>query len=138
MSRVIHTENAGRNRTRLMQWIALACAQVMKERTLDARSDALAFIVVALEEIAAGIDASTVAWEKRDYWLKADQFRRQWEWTGRSAKRLRAAIEGKNTSEAVGALADLAPRLAGVTLPKRLPKEPPWNGAYGKLTAARG
>ncbi len=137
MSRVINPENAGRNRTRLMQWIALACALVMKERTLDTRSDALAFIVVALEEIAAGIDASTVAWEKRDYWLKADQFRRQWEWSGRSAQRLRAAIEGQNTSEAVGALADLAPRLAGVTLPKRLPKEPPWKGAREKLTSVR-
>jgi hypothetical protein len=138
VSRVINPENAGRNRSRLMQWIALACAQVMKERSLDTGSDSLAFIVVALEEIAAGIDLTTTAWEKRDYWLKADQFRRQWEWTGRSAQRLRAAIEGRNTSEAVGALADLAPRLAGVTLPKRLPKEPPWKGAYGKLTAARG
>ena len=120
-----------------MQWIALACAQLMKERSLDTRADELAFIVAALEEIAAGIDASTAAWEKRDYWLKADQFRRQWEWTGRSAQRLRAAIERKNTSEAVAALADLAPRLAGVTLPKRLPKEMPWKGAHEKLTAAR-
>ncbi|HLC33833.1 MAG TPA: hypothetical protein VJJ70_02390 [Anaerolineales bacterium] len=137
MSRVINPESAGRNRARLMQWIALACAQLMKERSLDTRADELAFIVAALEEIAAGIDASTAAWEKRDYWLKADQFRRQWEWTGRSAQRLRAAIERKNTSEAVAALADLAPRLAGVTLPKRLPKEMPWKGAHEKLTAAR-
>ena len=137
MSRVINPESAGRNRPRLMQWIALACAQLMKERSLDTRADELAFIVAALEEIAAGIDASTAAWEKRDYWLKADQFRRQWEWTGRSAQRLRAAIERTNTSEAVAALADLAPRLAGVTLPKRLPKEMPWKGAHEKLTAAR-
>jgi len=137
VSRVINPESAGRNRARLMQWIALACAQLMKERSLDTRADELAFIVAALEEIAAGIDASTAAWEKRDYWLKADQFRRQWEWTGRSAQRLRAAIERKNTSEAVAALADLAPRLAGVTLPKRLPKEMPWKGAHEKLTAAR-
>ena len=137
MSRVINPESAGRNRARLMQWIALACAQLMKERSLDTRADELAFIVAALEEIAAGIDASTAAWEKRDYWLKADQFRRQWEWTGRSAQRLRAAIECKNTSEAVAALADLAPRLAGVALPKRLPKEMPWKGAHEKLTAAR-
>jgi len=137
VSRVINPESAGRNRARLMQWIALACAQLMKERSLDTRADELAFIVAALEEIAAGIDASTAAWEKRDYWLKADQFRRQWEWTGRSAQRLRAAIERKNTSEAVAALADLAPRLAGVALPKRLPKEMPWKGAHEKLTAAR-
>lgn len=136
MSRVINPESAGRNRTRLMQWIALACAQLMKERSLDTRADALAFIVVALEEIAAGIDTSTAAWEKRDYWLKADQFRRQWEWTGRSAQRLRAAIERKNTSEAVAALADFAPRLAGVTLPKRLPKEMPWKGAHEKMNPA--
>jgi len=137
VSRVINPESAGRNRARLMQWIALACAQLMKERSLDTRADELAFIVAALEEIAAGIDASTAAWEKRDYWLKADQFRRQWEWTGRSAQRLRAAIERTNTSEAVAALADLAPRLAGVTLPKRLPKEMPWKRAHEKLTAAR-
>jgi hypothetical protein len=137
VSRVINPENAGRNRTRLMQWIALACAEVMKEGSLRIGSDPLAFIVVALEEIAAGIDVSAAAWEKRDYWLKADQFRRQWEWTGRSGQRLRAAIERKNASEAMAAMADLAPRVAGVALPKRLPKEPPWNGAHEKLTSAR-
>jgi hypothetical protein len=137
VSRVINPENAGRNRTRLMQWIALACAHLMKERSLDTRADALAFIVVALEEIAAGVDTTSAAWEKRDYWLKADQFRRQWEWTGRSGQRLRSAIERRNTTEAVAALADLAPRLAGVTLPKRLPKEPPWKGAGEKLASAR-
>ncbi len=137
MSRVINPENAGRNRTRLMQWVALACAQLMKERNLDIRSDALAFIVVALEEIAAGIDVTTAAWEKRDYWLKADQFRRQWEWTGRTAQRLRTAIERKSPSDAITVLAELAPRLAGVALPKRLPKEPPWKGAHEKLTSVR-
>ncbi len=137
MSRVINPESAGRNRTRLMQWIALACARLMKERSLDARADELAFIVVALEEIATGIDASTAAWEKRDYWLKADQFRRQWEWTGRAGERLRAAVESGNSQEAVAVLAQLAPRLAGVTLPRRLPRELPWQGAHEKLSAAR-
>ncbi len=137
MSRVINPENAGRNRTRLLQWIALACAQVMKQRSLDTRSDELAFIAAALEEIAAGVEVTTTAWEKRDYWLKADQFRRQWEWTGRSAQRLRAAIERGDASDAIPALTDLAPRLAGVTLPKRLPKELPWKGAHEKLTSVR-
>lgn len=137
MSRVINPENAGRNRTRLLQWIALACAQVMKQRSLEIRSDEAAFIVAALEEIAAGVEVTTTAWEKRDYWLKADQFRRQWEWTGRSARRLRAAIERGDSSDAVLALTDLAPRLAGVTLPKRLPNELPWKGAHEKLTSVR-
>jgi hypothetical protein len=134
---VINPENAGRNRTRLLQWIALACAQVMKQRSLEIRSDEVAFIAAALEEIAAGVDVTTTAWEKRDYWLKADQFRRQWEWTGRSARRLRAAIERGDSSDAVLALTDLAPRLAGVTLPKRLPNELPWKGAHEKLTSVR-
>jgi hypothetical protein len=120
----------------LLQWIALACAHVMKERSPDTSSDELAFIAAALEEIAAGIDVTTTAWEKRDYWLKADQFRRQWEWTGRTAQRLRAAIERRDAVETIAALADLAPRLAGVTLPKRLPKELPWKGAHEKLTSA--
>jgi len=137
VSRVINPENAGRNRTRLLQWIALACAQVMKQRSLEIRSDEVAFIAAALEEIAAGVDVTTTAWEKRDYWLKADQFRRQWEWTGRSARRLRAAIERGDSSDAVLALTDLAPRLAGVTLPKRLPNELPWKGAHEKLTSVR-
>jgi len=134
VSRVINPESAGRNRTRLMQWIALACAQVMRERSLDTRSDALAFIAIALGEIAAGVETSAAAWEKRDYWLKADQFHREWEWTGRLGGRLRTAVEGGHTHEAVAVLAELAPRLAGVTLPKRVPKELPWKGAREKLT----
>jgi len=134
VSRVINPESAGRNRTRLMQWIALACAQVMRERSLDTRSDPLAFIAIALGEIAAGVETSAAAWEKRDYWLKADQFHREWEWTGRLGGRLRTAVEGGHTHEAVAVLAELAPRLAGVTLPKRVPKELPWKGAREKLT----
>ena len=39
-------------------------------------------MVLALEEIAVSIDVSVQAWEKRDYWVKADRFRMEWEWAG--------------------------------------------------------
>ncbi len=38
---------------------------------------------LALEEINSNIDKSVEAWEKRGYWVKADKFRLDWEWSGK-------------------------------------------------------
>ena len=42
----------------------------------------IAFIVLSLMEIERTIAQTTAPWEKREYWVKADQFRSEWKWVG--------------------------------------------------------
>jgi hypothetical protein len=37
-------------------------------------------LIAGLQEIQKSVNRTAAAWEKRDYWLKADAFRRQWCW----------------------------------------------------------
>jgi hypothetical protein len=50
----------------------------------------LAFLALALAQLQASVEETAVAWERRSYWVKADRFRRDWEW----APRLRSALDG--------------------------------------------
>jgi len=137
LSRVINLDSAGKDRTRLTKAIVLAIRELAKqsEPTLAAR-DLAAFIALALEMIAKGIDASVAAWEKRDYWVKADKFRMEWMWAGTTATKMKIAV----LAEDWGAVAMLLPQIAGklnkiqVSDNHRLGK--PWVGAFGQLRSA--
>ncbi len=120
-----------------MRGIAVALRELSRQASTagDAR-DLVAFIVLALREISAGIDPSVAAWEKRGYWVKADKFRLEWAWSGPLASKLEKALMTENWA----AIAELAAQIAGkvrnvqVSEHHRLGK--PWVGAYGRLTAA--
>ena len=81
-----------------------------------------------------GIDISVAAWEKRDYWIKADKFRMEWMWTGQVADKMKVAIFTNDW----GTIAMLMPQIAQkfgkimVSDNHRLGK--PWVGAYQQLT----
>ena len=93
MSRVINPESAGKDRTRLSKAIVLAVRELAKQKDISEETkDLAAFIALALRTIADGIDASVVAWEKRDYWVKADRFRMEWMWSGQYADKMKVAI----------------------------------------------
>lgn len=134
MSRVINPESAGKDRTRLSKSVVLAIRELAKqsEPTAYAR-DIAAFIAIALQTIADGIDVSVAAWEKRDYWVKADRFRMEWMWAGDAAGKMRSAV----LSEDWAVIAMLMPTIAGkfskikVSDNHRLGK--PWLGAYNQL-----
>ena len=92
MSRVINPESAGKDRTRLTKAIVLAIRELAKQsEPTPASRDLAAFISLALSAIADGIDASVAAWEKRDYWVKADKFRMEWMWAGATAAKMKSA-----------------------------------------------
>jgi hypothetical protein len=136
LSRVINPESAGKDRTRLTKAIVLAIRELAKqsEPTPVAR-DLAAFISLALSTIADGIDVSVAAWEKRDYWVKADKFRMEWMWAGLTAAKMKSAV----LAEDWGTVAMLLPQIAGkfgkiqVSDNHRLGK--PWEGAYKQLKA---
>ena len=89
MSRVINPDSAGKERTRLTKAIVIAIRELAKQSEPDMEArDLAAFISLALQTIAEGIDVSVAAWEKRDYWIKADHFRMEWAWAGQMGERL--------------------------------------------------
>ena len=136
MSRVINPESAGKERPRLTKAIVLAVRELAKQKEVnDEARDLAAFIALALKTIAEGIDVSVVAWEKRDYWVKADKFRMEWMWSGQYADKMKVAI----FTDDWGTIAMLMPQIAmkfskiQVSDNHRLGK--PWVGAYKQLTS---
>lgn len=134
MSRVINPESAGKLRNNLTRAVVLAIRELMKQPEPNAEAhDLAAFIVLALEEIAGTIDISVQAWEKRDYWVKADRFRMDWDWSGTLARELRSALQDENWGRIAEIAARVAQKLGKITIPQRNRIGTPWVGAYQKF-----
>ena len=103
-----------------------------KEPTALTR-DLAAYVVLALDEIAGGIDISVAAWEKRGYWVKADKFRLEWEWAGSTAKTLKEALVADDWGTAAVTAAKIAQKLNKVTVAERHRLGTPWTGASKQL-----
>ncbi len=133
MGRVINPHSLQRERRRILQ--ALRKALDLYSETADdaERRDLAAFMVLALEAVAASVERTVAPWEQRDYWVKADRFRREWAWAGRLAPAFRKAVLEEEW-EAVGVLAaELDERLQDVTVSARSRLGEPWTGAWEQL-----
>jgi len=136
LSRVIKIEDVGKERTRLTRAVVLSLRELMSQTAPDERSrDLTAFIVLALEAINATIDQTVTPWEKRGYWLKADRFRLDWEWTGRFAAELRQGLSDEDWAVIAGVAAQIVEKLKKVKVPQRHRLGTPWVGAWEKLKA---
>lgn len=134
MGRVIKIEGPGKDRQRLARAIVLALRELMQQSQPDDETRNLAaFIGLALQAVHETIDETVTPWEKRGYWLKADRFRLEWEWTGRMGKGMRDAVLAENWAEVAGLAAQVAQKLDDVNLPKRHRMGTPWEGAWEEL-----
>ncbi|MHB0923373.1 MAG: hypothetical protein ACYC6H_06260 [Bellilinea sp.] len=135
MSRVINPESAGKLRNNLTRAVVLAIRELMKQpEPNEAAHDLAAFIVLALEDIAGTIDVSVQAWEKRDYWVKADRFRMEWDWAGTLGREMRSALQTEDWGRIAVNTARVAQKLGKITIPERNRIGTPWNGAYEKFS----
>ncbi|HOD04754.1 MAG TPA: hypothetical protein PKH92_06875 [Anaerolineaceae bacterium] len=134
MSRVIHTETAGKDRTRLSRAVVLALRELMHlSEPDDTARDLAAFIALALLEIAETVDQSVGAWEKRGYWVKAERFRMDWDWSGRLSRSMRQSILDEDWANIALLSAQIAQKFATIKLPVRHRLGTPWVGAYQEL-----
>ena len=81
MGRIIHTTHPTRQRAATLKRIASMIRDY--PRTNDSQIDIRELselLIAGLREIQESVNRTAAAWEKRDYWLKADAFRRQWRW----------------------------------------------------------
>ena len=136
MSRVINPDSTGKQRTQLSKAIVLAVRELARQSDVtDQTRDLAAFIAIALQIIADGIDVSVTAWEKRDYWVKADKFRMEWAWAGQIAEKMRASVLSENWASVAMLSAQVAQKLAKVQVSENHRLGEPWVGAYKELNA---
>ena len=135
MSRVINPESAGKDRTRLTKAVVLAVRELAKQNEVtDEARDLAAFISLALKTISEGIDVSVLAWEKRDYWIKADRFRMEWAWTGQYADKIKVAIFTEDWGTIALTIPQIAQKLSKVSVSENHRLGKPWVGAFKELT----
>ncbi len=136
MSRIINIESVGKQRTQLTKAVALALRELSRQTSTGTEAqDLAAFIAIALETIAAGIDSSVAAWEKRGYWVKADRFRMDWAWAAPMASQMDAAVKAGDWPNIALLAARIASHLGRVLVSDHHRLGKPWRGAFERMKA---
>ncbi len=136
MSRIISTEGGTKERTRLSKAVVKAIRILaQQEKPDDDSRDMAAFIAMALELIYKSVEVSVVAWEKKDYWVKADRFRMEWEWCNRASAAMRKAVLTDDWGTVASTSGLVAQKLMKIQLAPGARVGTPWVGAYKQLKA---
>jgi|SRR5450756_247620 hypothetical protein len=138
MSRITYIDGTPtQQRNAIRRTIAEILRRLTEKKAVDADTkDMLSFIVYGLRSMDQSIDSSASAWEKRDYYVKADQLRREWLWLPDTANRLDVMIRSGDWATMPIELAGLAARFSDVRI-STLTKSPAlWQNAYKKLLAS--
>jgi len=135
MSRVINPDSAGKQRTQLTKAIVLAVRELARQTDTGATArDLAAFISIALQTISDGIEVSVAAWEKRDYWVKADKFRMEWAWAASASQKMRAAVLSDDWATVAMLSATIAQKFNKIQVSENNRLGKPWIGAFKQLT----
>lgn len=134
MARVINTNSPGKRRNAHMRTVAEILRHLGQKTTIDDSSkDMVAAVIFSLRAIEATVEESVLAWEKRGYWKKADDFQQKWWWSSLSATSLEKLIRSDNWEEIPEAMFKLFPHFADIKI-NRLTRDPKdWIGMYSKL-----
>jgi hypothetical protein len=138
VSRIIHTENVGTERNRLLKAIVISLRELVKQQTINSQTkDLAAFISNALLAVHNTVERSVQPWEKRDYWVKADKFRMEWAWTKQLGDQfLEATIEQDWATIAILS-AQVGQKLENVVVSDRHRMGKPWVGAWDLMISTR-
>ena len=134
MSRIISTERPGKIRNQHRRTVAEALRRLSQKPQLDNEAkDLAALIVFSLHGIADTVDQTIDAWEKRDYWMKAERFREQWRWLEPITDELSAVIYEGKWDQLPAILAQLMSHFADIKIKQMTRKPTLWRGAYEKF-----
>lgn len=134
MSRVINTDSSGKRRTQLMRTAAEILRRLSQKTEIDAEAkDMVAALVFIFREIEEGIETSAAAWEKRDYWMKADELRTRWDWVSRMKDQLQTIAFNENWDQLPPIFVKLLPYVSDIKITKMTRKEDLWMGNYARL-----
>lgn len=134
MARVINTNSPGKRRNAQMRTVAEILRHLgQKTRIDDSSKDMVAAVIFSLRAIEATVEESAVAWEKRGYWKKADDFQQKWWWCSLSSVALEKLVRSDNWEQIPEAMVNLFPHFSAIKI-NRLTRDPrDWIGMYSKL-----
>jgi len=134
MARVINTNSPGKRRNAHMRTVAEILRRLGQKTTIDDSSkDMVAAVIFSLRAIEATVEESAVAWEKRGYWKKADDFQQKWWWASLSSTSLEKLVRSDNWQQIPEAMVKLFPHFSDIKI-NRLTRDPSdWIGMYSKL-----
>jgi hypothetical protein len=134
LSRVINPENSGKERNKLTKSIVKAIRELMNQQSTNLLThDLAAFIALSLENIHNTVDVSVIAWEKRGYWLKADRFRLDWEWTEIYGQQMRKAVLEEDWASIALISTKVAQKLSNIQIAAKNRIGEPWIGSWDKI-----
>lgn len=123
-------------RNRLTKSIVLSIRKMMQKGQPDKESlDMAAYVVLALEKIEESVDLSAIAWEKRDYWLKADRFRMEWSWVEARRLSLVKAVLSQDWGNIASELIQVAQHFNKVEVSEKNRLGEPWVGSFKVLSS---
>ncbi len=134
MGRVIHTNSPTKQRNQLRRTIVEMLHRLSHKGEIDEEAqDMAATIVFALVEINEGVQGSAAAWEKRGYWMKAERFMRDWEWTREIAANLDDVLRYEAWDLLPELLLQLMPHFHDIKVSKYMRKPTTWENGYARL-----
>ena len=134
MNRVINSDSPAQNRNRLLKLVSSTILVINQSQITEKElNDLIAFTILSLAEIEKTITLTTAPWEKREYWVKADQFRREWNWVSEVRIKLDESRTTKGWSKIPPEIIDLGAKLKIVEPSKQSSGKEFWKGAYSVL-----
>ena len=138
MSRIVNSESAGKDRTRLTKVVVISVRELLRQQEVsDLSRDLIACVLRSLDAIYETIDASVAAWEDRGYWVKADRFRQEWQWTKMIADKMRPLVYEENYGELIPLMVQVMQALQSVKVSENHRLGTPWTGQWQLLMAER-
>ena len=133
MGRVINPDTGGRQRLFLSRNILHACRMsTANNLSMDELRDMAAFVYYSLIAIDRSVNVTVTAWERRDFWVKADKFRHEWTWALKYITRINEAIDSGDWTRIRHSFLELQSQLVGINLSSNNRLGRPWVGAWDK------
>ena len=76
---------------------------------------------------------SVAAWEKRNYWVKADRFRMEWAWAGQMGEKMEQAVQNDDWANIAMLSVQIGEKLHKVKVSEKHRMGKPWVGAWQRL-----
>jgi len=134
MSRILHQESGSTIRNRFCREIVLSIRKlILQSKPDDTSKDIVAFIILSLEKINQITDQAVAAWEKKDYWVKADKFKMQWSWAEDFSQKLTLELQNENWANIALLVAQIGQKLSKFEISPKNRIGEPWVGAFNYL-----
>jgi len=134
MSRVVNTNGPGKRRNHHMRTCAELLRRLSQKTGFDDDSkDMLAALVYELRGIDDTLQEAVDAWEKRDFWIKAERFRHDWAWVTTAIQSLTNTIKTEAWAQVPVNMVELLPHFSSITVSKFTRDESTWRGKYKQL-----